>query len=388
MFALRAGEWSVCAARSARPGAGPFDGVHDALDRRGERVRVVAAYRDVPELAARPLRLAVEVEVRALDREQALARRNRAHEVDHHRAAAERAAPERLSRDGPDVGLELAGLGALDRKVTGVVDARRDLVREEVAVSLEELEREDADMIELHEQRRDRIARARREPLTHVRSGRVGAEEDPAAVHVLDERVGRGGAVEADDAYAALLLAVMHYYGTGEEGWEPDHARAFELFSKADRAGDPVARAELGMMHLRGDGVPADRAKAIRLLLSAGRDGVPLALVRAGGLLREASPEKDLGAAASAFLMAAEMNFPSGMYFFAEMLRQGQGIKADRVEAMKWYLLAAEHPDADEAIKSLAARSVTLHKAQLSFWDFRRARTLAKTWLEQPDPDR
>jgi hypothetical protein len=210
-----------------------------------------------------------------------------------------------------------------------------------------------------------------------------GVEKDNAAAIALLTR-----AVEADDAYAALLLAVMHYYGTGEEGWEPDHARAFELFSKADRAGDPVARAELGMMHLRGDGVPADRAKAIRLLLSAGRDGVPLALVRAGGLLREASPEKDLGAAASAFLMAAEMNFPSGMYFFAEMLRQGQGIKADRVEAMKWYLLAAEHPDADEAIKSLAARSVTLHKAQLSFWDFRRARTLAKTWLEQPDPDR
>jgi TPR repeat protein len=82
------------------------------------------------------------------------------------------------------------------------------------------------------------------------------------------------------------------------------------------------------------------------------------------------------------------MDFPSGMYFFAEMLRQGQGIKADRVEAMKWYLVAAEHPDADDAIKSLAARSVTQHRLELSFWDFRRARMLAKAWTEQPNPYR
>ena len=210
-----------------------------------------------------------------------------------------------------------------------------------------------------------------------------GVERDHAAAIALLTR-----AVEADDAYAATLLGFAHYYGTGEEGWTPDYARAFDLFSRADRGGIPVARAELGMMHLRGDGVPANRAEAIRLLLSAGREGVPLALVRAGGLLREASPEKDLAAAASAFLMAAEMDFPSGMYFFAEMLRQGQGIKADRVEAMKWYLVAAEHPDADEHIKALAERSVTLHRAQLSAADFRRARMLAKAWTEQPNPYR
>lgn len=210
-----------------------------------------------------------------------------------------------------------------------------------------------------------------------------GVERDYAAAIALLTR-----AVEADDAYAAFLLAGVHYYGIGEEGWKPDYARAFELFSRADRGEIPVARAELGMMHLRGDGVPANRAEAIRLLLSAGREGVPLALVRAGGLLREASPEQDLAAAASAFLLAAEMDFPSGMYFFAEMLRQGQGIKADRVEAMKWYLVAAEHPDADDAIKSLAARSVTQHRLELSFWDFRRARMLAKAWTEQPNPYR
>lgn len=213
-------------------------------------------------------------------------------------------------------------------------------------------------------------------------SGIRGEKDNAAAIALLTR------AVEADDAFGAFLLAGFYYHGDEAAGLKVDHARAFDLFRRADRAEIPEARAELAMMYLRGDGVPANRAEAIRLLLSAGREGVPLALVRAGGLLREASPEQDLAAAASAFLLAAEMDFPSGMYFFAEMLRQGQGIKADRVEAMKWYLVAAEHPDADDAIKSLAARSVTQHRLELSFWDFRRARMLAKAWTEQPNPYR
>ena len=48
--------------------------------------------------------------------------------------------------------LELARRRALDRPVAGVVDARRELVREQAAADVEELEREHADVAELVEQ--------------------------------------------------------------------------------------------------------------------------------------------------------------------------------------------------------------------------------------------
>ena len=50
--------------------------------------------------------------------------------------------------------LELARLRAVDRPVRRVVHARRELVREQPAADVEELDREDADVVELVEQRR------------------------------------------------------------------------------------------------------------------------------------------------------------------------------------------------------------------------------------------
>ena len=51
---------------------------------------------------------------------------------------------ERPAQDGPQVLLELAGRRALDRPVTGVVDPRCELVGEQPAVDLEQLERQHA----------------------------------------------------------------------------------------------------------------------------------------------------------------------------------------------------------------------------------------------------
>ena len=86
---------------------------------------------------------------------------------------------------------------ALDRPVAGVVDARRDLVRQQLPADLEELEREHADVA------RARRAAAshttRRRPAARSRRGAPRVAQDPVAVHVLDERpeaclaVGRRG---------------------------------------------------------------------------------------------------------------------------------------------------------------------------------------------------
>ena len=69
--------------------------------------------------------------------------------------------PERQTEDRAQVVLELARDGAVDRPVAGVVDARRELVREQPAVDLEQLEREHADVVELVEQPSPRAPRPR-----------------------------------------------------------------------------------------------------------------------------------------------------------------------------------------------------------------------------------
>ena len=62
------------------------------------------------------------------------------------------------AQHGTEVLLELAGVRALDRPVAGVVDARRQLVGQELAIVLEQLDREHADVVEVVEEaQRDRL---------------------------------------------------------------------------------------------------------------------------------------------------------------------------------------------------------------------------------------
>src|SRR5688572_5245289 len=140
------------------------------------------------EFTARPFRLAVVVHVQARPGEQVASVRLAADDVDHDGVAAWRGAAERQPRDGAHVVFELAGLGALDRPVSGIVDARRHLVGDQPSALDEILDAEHADVAE----------RAHQPPVVapgkalqpRVRPGRAGDREDAAGVHVLGERVG------------------------------------------------------------------------------------------------------------------------------------------------------------------------------------------------------
>ena len=61
---------------------------------------------------------------------------------------ARRGRAERQPEHRPDVVLELARLGALDRPVARVVHPRGELVREHARIGLEELEAEHADVVQ------------------------------------------------------------------------------------------------------------------------------------------------------------------------------------------------------------------------------------------------
>src|SRR5580765_5104942 len=100
------------------------------------------------QLSPGPRLLAVQVGVRSRNREETLARRERADEVDHHRVTPRSGRPERKPEDRAEVVLELARLGAVDRPVPGVMDTRGKLVREQLAADVEELDREHSDVVE------------------------------------------------------------------------------------------------------------------------------------------------------------------------------------------------------------------------------------------------
>ena len=113
---------------------------------------------------------------------------------------------ERQPGDGPQVLLELAGLGALDRPVAGVVHAGRDLVGQQLVADLEQLDGHHADVVEWR-RGSDRAMASAPACSAGVSPG-AGASvrrRMPVAVAVLDERVAGGRAVEATGGHDRQL---------------------------------------------------------------------------------------------------------------------------------------------------------------------------------------
>src|SRR5690606_27110303 len=120
-----------------------------------------------------------DMEVRALDREHRFTRGNVPDQVQHRRVSAWRGRAQREAADRTEMVLELARLRALDRPVPRVVHSGRHLVRKEVVASLEELDRQDADVVELLEHGPGARLGARLEGGGDARRGRDRATQDP-----------------------------------------------------------------------------------------------------------------------------------------------------------------------------------------------------------------
>src|SRR6266540_5258664 len=91
--------------------------------------------------------------------------------------------------------LELARHGAFDGPVAGVVDTRRQLVDEELAADVEQLDGEDAGVRELVEELACDLLPGVLESCGHVGRGPEAPAEDAVGVMVLDEGPARRGAV-------------------------------------------------------------------------------------------------------------------------------------------------------------------------------------------------
>lgn len=107
-----------------------------------------------------------------------------------------------------------------------------------------------------------------------VASGQYGFVPDRARAQAICQR-----AVEADLPSGYACLGGLHYFGIGRA---PDKPRAFDWFAQAADRGVASAMTDAGLMLLRGEGVPADRDRAVAYLIRARAAGDP----RAEGHLR------------------------------------------------------------------------------------------------------
>jgi TPR repeat protein len=190
-------------------------------------------------------------------------------------------------------------------------------------------------------------------------------------------------AAERHDPYGQFKLGFMYRRGIVVE---QDFARAIEMYERAAGRGFAPARAELGYMRAQGEGVPVNLGIAVTMLTRAGVEGgIPSALFSASMLVRKDTDYQGdtAGVALELLGMAAGMDFAPAMVALATMLQSGDGCDVDRVEALKWHLLASRHRDGEAAIRDLAQAWIPRLDATMSPAERAEARARADAW--KPD---
>ncbi len=115
------------------------------------------------------------------------------------------------------------------------------------------------------------------------------------------------------------------------------HGESVPLFTQASEAGHMVSRAQLGLMHIRGEGVAKDEAKGIALLKDAADAGDPFAIAMLGELrMRGIGLALDQEEALRLFRQAADRGSPVGMQRVGEAYASGRGLEQDSAQALEW----------------------------------------------------
>jgi uncharacterized protein len=182
---------------------------------------------------------------------------------------------------------------------------------------------------------------------------------------LLDRGLARDGlrhiqrAADAGSSEGAHRLALV--YAQGLAGTPRDEARALQLFQKAATAGHTRAQINLGILYMRGLGVPRDLVNARAWLEKAAASGDPQALYTLGRAMDESSEQiaPDPLRAADLYRRAAEKGHVLAGLRYGLALSEGVGIKRDVVQAQKWLTQARDAgvPEAALALGDMAART-------------------------------
>jgi TPR repeat protein len=182
---------------------------------------------------------------------------------------------------------------------------------------------------------------------------------------LLDRGLARDGlrhiqrAADAGSSEGAHRLALV--YAQGLAGTPRNEARALDLFQKAAAAGHTRAQINLGILYMRGLGVPRDLVNARAWLEKAAASGDPQALYTLGRAMDESSEQiaPDPVRAADLYRRAAEKGHVLAGLRYGLALSEGVGIKRDIPQAQKWLVQARDNgvPEAALALGDMAART-------------------------------
>ena len=120
-------------------------------------------------------------------------------------------------------------------------------------------------------------------------------------------------------------------------------------------AGNPEAQYALATFYKEGTGVPKDLDKAVRLLQAASlADNVDAEVEYAIALFNGTGTPKNQPAAVALLRKAARQNSPIAQNRLARVLVTGQGAPMDKVEGLKWHIVAKTagkgDPELDETL--------------------------------------
>jgi len=172
----------------------------------------------------------------------------------------------------------------------------------------------------------------------------------------------------------ALLVGAAACTETPEpETPEPAQDNSIEAIRTRANAGDADAQAVLGYMYVTGDGVPQDDVEAVAWYLKAAEQGHASAQFNLGMMsyTGEGVPQDDVDAiewlnadsewrddveAVAWYLKAAEQGHADAQAVLGYMYVTGRGVPQDDGEAYLWANLAATYADADQREEFAEAR--------------------------------
>src|SRR5882762_5415098 len=153
---------------------------------------------------------AVEVEVGVGDGENFGGFREVADEIEHGAVAGGCGGAKREAEDGAEMILKLAGDGAFDGPVAGIVDARSHFVNEKFSLVFKEFKGEDADVFQGFEDAVGGPFGGTLDAGLKTRGGRERQAEDAVAVMIFHQRVDSGFAIAGADREDGEFTSEQH----------------------------------------------------------------------------------------------------------------------------------------------------------------------------------
>jgi TPR repeat protein len=142
----------------------------------------------------------------------------------------------------------------------------------------------------------------------------------------------------ADLGYAPAQVVVGYFYDSGTKVPQ-SYATAADWYRKATKQDDRVAEWLLGRLYYTGSGVQRDLSTAEIWLQKSSSQGDPYGQYLLGMVKLERS---DYVKAAELFRKSANQGLPQAQAQLGHLMKEGQGVNADKRQAYVWLLVSYE----------------------------------------------